>query len=137
MKKFEAEGVWLPLFHILSLLLAVLQEKDSFDSDDDGEDEDSGEGSKEASTLAGQKHKSDTVLEGAAKRSSSGGSPGANSAPMPLPNSIGAAFGANSAPTPGPVPITLTPEQTTLPGLSVFQLHVLILWQSLSVYWCP
>jgi hypothetical protein len=95
-------------FTFFSLLLAVLQEKDSFDSDDDGEDEDCGDGSKEASTLAGQKHKSDTVLEGAAKRSGSGGSPGVNSAPGP--GAIGAPHGSNSAPTPG-TPITLTPEQ--------------------------
>jgi len=103
-----------PLY--LHLYCFALQDSGGSRSDSEGSDSDSerpseDNGSKEASTLAGTKHKSDNVLAGAAKRSSSGGSPGANSAPLPVPNLIGAALGAKSAPTPGPVPITLTPEQ--------------------------
>jgi hypothetical protein len=96
-----------------------MQDKDSFDSEDDDADTDSGDGSKEASTLVGQKHKSDTVLEGAAKRNSYGsGGSAAHSAPVALPGAklgatLGTAHGTNSAPrlAPGPVRITLTPEQ--------------------------
>ena len=94
-----------------------LQEKDDSDDSDESESED--DGSKEGSTLAGTKHKSDTVLEGEAKRGSSGSAgsipksaptPGANSAPTPGIVQ-GMVPGSNSAPIPGGVPVTLTVQQ--------------------------
>lgn len=102
-----------------------VQDKDDT-SDSDGCSESDEECSKEASTRVGQKHKSDTLLEGEAKRGSggSGGSPGANSAPAPGPVPLGATtattlgattfaattFGAALGAT-VPAPITLTPDQ--------------------------